>query len=136
METIDCNSVYSGHTCTESYYRYTMGYHLTDGTIDVAKTEECFWFFDIVVSAQLKVEVRKEEFQAWFLKRVRDNEFIVVGTNGNWVEDISKYEGLTPEENELNILYKQEIPFSDFKYDTFNVFVSNYDKVIYLPSEH
>lgn len=136
METKDCNSLYEEHTCTENYYRYILGYHLTDGTLDVAKTEGCFWFFDIVVSAQLIAGVEKEDFQTWYLTRVRDDEFIVFGTNGNWVEDISKYEGLTPEENDMNILYTQEIPFSDFKYDKLRVFLSGHDKVIYLPSEH
>ncbi|MDO5664460.1 MAG: hypothetical protein Q4G63_04275 [Bacteroidia bacterium] len=136
METKNCNLVYNGHTCTEHYYRYILGYHFTDGVMDVAKTEQCFWFFDVVISAQLKPKVKNEEFQVWVLNRIRDDEFVVFATNGNWVENIEDFEGLTQEENDLNILYKQKIPFSDFKFDTFKVFVSTFDKVIYLPSEH
>ena len=136
METKNCNLVYNGHTCTAYYYRYMLGYHFTDGTMDVGKTENCFWFFDVVISAQFNTKVKNEDFQVWYLKRVQDDEFVVFGTNGNWVENIEDFEGLTQEENDSNILYKQEIPYSDFKFDTFKVFVSTFDKVIYLPSEH
>lgn len=136
METKDCNLLYNEHTCTENYYRYLLGYMLTDGILNVAETEKCFWFIDIIVSAQIDSNVKNEEFQCWYLKRVHGNEFVIFGTNGNWVEDISKYEGMTQKENDRNILYSQDIPFSDFKFDIFKVFVSNIDKVIYLPSEH
>ena len=136
MVAKNCNELYNHYWCTESYYKYILGFHLTDGTMNVGKTENCFWFFDVVISAQFKTKVKNEDFQVWFLKRVRDDEFVVFGTNGNWVENIEDFEGLTQEENDLNILYKQEIPFSDFKFDTFKVFVSTFDKVIYLPSEH
>ena len=130
----ECNSQYMHHRCTSSYYKYLFDFLLTDGTLDVAKNEMCFWFFDIIVAAQLLPRVRKNEFQTWFLKRTNETEFIVLGTNGNYVEDISSYPGLTEEENKLKIIYKHEIPFSDFRYDSLKVFLA--DKVIYLPSEH
>jgi hypothetical protein len=113
-----------------------LGYHLTDGTFDVANNEKCFWFYDVIVSAQLIQKVRKEDFQVWYLKRIKDEEFLVFGTNGNYVDDISSYPGLTQKKNDENILYKQKITYSDFRHDVFNVFLSTYDKVIYLPSEH
>ena len=135
METKNCNLVYGEHICTEHYYRYMFGYFLTDGTKDVADNEKCFWFYDIITSAQLIKSVQKEEFQVWYLKRVKDDEFFVFATNGNWTENYEEY-GMTKEQNDDNVIYKQKIPFSDFKFDTFEVFVSTFDKVIYLPSEH
>lgn len=136
MKTSDCNRLYSQHTCTSSYYRYMLGYHLTDGTLDVADSEKCFWFYDIIVSAQLLQKVHKEDFQVWYLKRIKDDAFLVFGTNGNYVDDVSKYPGLTRNENDRNILYKQKIDYSDFQHDVLKVFLSKHDKVIYLPSEH
>lgn len=136
MKTKDCNRLYLQHTCTACYHRYMLGYHLTDGALDVADNEKCFWFYDIVVSAQLLQKVKQEDFLVWYLKRVKDDGFLVYGTNGNYVEDISKYPGLTRKENDKNILYKQKVDYSDFGYDVFKVFLSTHDKVIYLPSEH
>lgn len=136
MKTTDCNRLYEQHVCTEHYYRYMLGYHLTDGTYDVAEQEKCFWFYDVIISAQTLAKVRKEDFQVWYLKRLHDNEFLVFGTNGNYVGDLSAYPGLTEKKNNENILYKQKITYSDFRHDVYRVFLSTYDKVLYLPSEH
>lgn len=136
MKTTNCNQLYSEHVCTENYHRYVFGYHLTDGTLDVASNEKCFWFYDVIISAQMLQKVRKEDFQVWYLKRIKNEEFLVFGTNGNFVDDISLYPGLTKKKNDENILYKQKITYSDFQHEVFKVFLSTFNKVIYLPSEH
>lgn len=136
MEKKNCNLKYDEHICTLFYHQYSLGFYLTDGILDVAKNEKCFWFIDVIISAQIKKSVRKEDFQVWYLERQKNEEFVVFATNGNWVEDISEYDGLSREDNDCNIIYKQSIPFSDFAFDTFKVYVSTFDKVIYLPNEH
>lgn len=132
----NCNSKYAGHTGTESYHRYFLNFLLSDGALNVAQSEQCFWFLDILISAQTIKGVRDEEFQSWFLFRKQDDQFEVIGTNGNWIEDVSKYPNLDIEANNQNIIYKQDIPFSDFEFDRLSLYLDPINKVIYLPSEY
>lgn len=77
----------------------------------------------------------ENEFQAWFLKRVKNDRFIVIGTNGNYLMNPEE-ENISQSENDLNVIYKQEISFSDFEHDIYCVYFDGNSQLIYLPSEH
>ena len=104
-------------TGSEQFYRYILGLKLTEGVKHAADTFRCFWFLDVIASYQGQGIYRAEEFQVWNLKRTEGDRFIVTSDDGN-----------------NNILGTQKIPFSDFPYDTFTVWLVN--GVIMLPTEY
>jgi hypothetical protein len=72
----------------------------TDGVKDMAESCGAYWLIDLVISHQLTKMVKFEAFQVWKLKRVKDDAFQIVATDGNEKQIAS-----------------QQIPFSDFRYD-------------------
>jgi hypothetical protein len=68
------------YQATENYYRYGA-LLLTDGSLQLAKLFECFWFLDIVASYQR--ELKDDEFQVWILTKNEDNSAWVVCSDGN-----------------------------------------------------
>lgn len=88
----------------------------TDGVKDLCNDCECFWFMDVILSYQGEKKVKSEEFQVWTLERIKDDRFKVTMDDGN-----------------ENIILKQLIPFSDFKYDLATVWVE-YNTLL-LPCE-
>lgn len=112
---MNANDSLSHHNGTESYYKYLMGYLLTDGVKELATQFQCYWFLDVVVSHQPDLE--DEEFQVWTLKKNVDNSADVVCTDGN-----------------NKVLKSQHILMTDFTADEATVWVEG--NVILLPSEH
>lgn len=105
---------------TDGYYKFSAlfaQFLLTDGTQYAAEKYGLYWFMDIVCSYQHQYKMIREEFQVWTLQRVTGDSFKVTCEDGN-----------------KNILQTQDIPFSDFKMDHFQVFLSN--NIIFLPSEN
>jgi len=111
------NDKYAQFTGTDHYYTYMMGSLLTDGAMQMATDEKCFWLMDIVASYSMEIKLKSEEFQVWILTRVKDDEFKVTCDDGNG-----------------NILIVQKIPFSDFPFDTVKLF--KVQNVIMLPCEY
>lgn len=115
----NANELFNEHSGCLDRYRYQMGLVLTGGVKDVAEKLSCFWFLDIIASYQIEPKFRKEEFQVWILKRVKEgeDEFLVTCEDGN-----------------DNIVGTQKIPFSDFPHDLLTLWMV--DKTILLPSEY
>jgi len=89
----------------------------TDGVKDLAETCSAYWLIDLIVSHQCHREINLERFQVWDLKRVKDNVFTILCTDGN-----------------KNRVTGQEIPFSDFPYDVATLWLV--DGCIMLPKEY
>lgn len=109
---------YVQFTGTDHYYKYMFGIVLTDGAMQLATDEQCFWMMDIVCSYFTHPKINGEEFQVWTLKRQGETDsFKVTCDDGN-----------------KNILITQKIPYSDFKFDELKLY--KVDNVIMLPSEY
>lgn len=102
-------------TGTEHYYRVSLGILITDGIKYVADHGGAYWLTDVIASAQLLRKVRVEEFQVWTLR--------VTGTKGT----------VTCDNGNGKVLYRQEIPYTDFPLPKITVYFEN--SVICLPSE-
>ena len=89
----------------------------TDGVKELAEKCEAFWLIDLIISHQCHKAANLERFQVWDLKRVKDNAFTIVATDGNH-----------------NKVTTQEIPFSDFPYDLATVWLV--DGCLMLPCEY
>jgi hypothetical protein len=101
---------------TDGYYKYMGGLMLTDGAKYVADSCGAFWLLDIIWSVQTIAKVKREAFQVYKLK-VEDGVGVVTVEDGN-----------------KNVVYKQEIPYTDFPLDEITLWMTN--KVIMLPSEY
>ena len=101
-------------TGTEHYYQYTFGTKLTDGVMYMATEAKCFWFLDVIVSWQ--PELKGQEFQIWKLKKCGE-AWLVTCDDGN--------------DNELA---RQVVEYSDFNYDSAEVWFIN--EVMLLSSEY
>lgn len=103
---------------TENLYRYSFTHFVyTDGVKAMAEKCHSFWLIDLIISHQCHQKVRIQPFQVWDLKRVKDDSFIAIATDGN-----------------KNQITSQEIPFSDFPYDLATLWMV--DGCIMLPSEY
>lgn len=117
----NANLKYRYYVGSDIAHPYLLGVYLTDGVLDLANQESCFWFLDIIASVQSSSKVRNEEFQVWRLKRVQNLNFLVSCSDGGKNDDEEK------------IVYEQDIPISDFELDILTLYFEN--KVISLPSE-
>jgi hypothetical protein len=84
-------------TGTQHYYKIHPSTVLTDGAKYLADKGECYWWFDIIWSYQGKL--KKQPFQVWKLK---------LNDKGGCT--------ITCEDGDENILIKQEVPYTDFKF--------------------
>jgi hypothetical protein len=111
------NKKLSGYIGSEFYHPYMLDIKLTDGAKEAAELYECFWFLDIIASIQYMPEVHAEGFQVFKLERVKNDHFKVTMEDGN-----------------DNVIYTQNIAYSDFKDDILTLWVV--DKIIMLPTEY
>ena len=111
------NKKLSSYICTEQYHKYLCDTILTDGVKEAADIYQCYWFLDIIASVQYMPEVHAEGFQVFKLERVKNDHFKVTMEDGN-----------------DNVIYTQNIAYSDFKDDILTLWVV--DKIIMLPSEY
>ena len=103
---------------SENYYCHKPSSMLyTDGVKELAEKCEAYWLIDLIISHQIKREVNLERFQVWDLKRVKDNIFFIIATDGNH-----------------NKVTSQDIPFSDFPYDLATIWLV--DGCLMLPQEY
>lgn len=114
---MSANEFYNHFTGTERYYSYILGILLTDGVKSVADEENCYWFLGCIASYQMTPKIIAEEFQVWTIKRIKDNQFNLLASDGN-----------------DNQLLSVHLPFSDFYFDEFTVWKEG--NVLLLPSEH
>jgi len=89
----------------------------TDGVKEMAEACGAYWLIDLVISLQLSREVRSQLFQVWELKRMKDDAFYIIATDGNNKQIAS-----------------HQIPFSDFRYDMATLWLV--DSCLMLPKEY
>jgi len=108
-------------TGTENYYLYkilSIKFYFTDGIKYLADQAGAYWLAHSIFCCQLEKEVRKEPFQVW--KLIKDNE-------GNGAT-------LSCDDGNGNIIYMQEIMFTDFPLKEIKLYFQN--GVLFLPSEY
>lgn len=94
---------------------------MTDGVRFVAEQAGAHWLTDKIATLQYLSKVKAEAFQAWTLK-VKDSKATLSCDDGNG-----------------NIVYSEEITFTDFPLDEITIWVepmSETEVCILLPSEH
>lgn len=107
---------------TENYFRVSGRLVLTDGAKYLCTEAECFWFADIVNSILCtKPKIRRESFLVAKFEKLGESSGIFRLEDGNY-----------------NLLYDQEIPYTDCPLDKIEVFVeaSRDFHVMLLKSEH
>jgi len=114
----NANNFFGTHNGSENFYRYSFtNFIYTDGVKSLARHCKAYWLIDLIISHQIHDVVKKEPFQVWDLKRVENNSFIIIATDGNH-----------------NKVTSQEISFSDFPYDVATFWLV--DACIMLPCEY
>jgi len=106
-------------TGTDTWHRHGINRNVlfTDGAKFVADEGGAYWLLDIIAICQMEPCVKAEEFQVWTLSVHPDRTARVTCGDGNG-----------------NVVYTQQIPFTDFPLDEVSLWFAN--SVIYLPSEH
>jgi len=107
-------------TGTENWYRHGINRKVvfTDGAKYVADQGGAYWLLDAIAIAQHRErDVAFEEFQVWRLKVNADRSASLTCDDGNG-----------------NIVYTQNIPFTDFPLDEIKLYFT--DNTILLPSEY
>ncbi len=107
-------------TGSENWYRHGINSSVlyTDGVQFLAEQGGAYWLLDIIAIAQQhESHVAQEEFQVWKLQIRADRSATVLCDDGNG-----------------NVVYTQEIPFTDFPLDEVKLYFAN--NVIHLPSEY
>jgi hypothetical protein len=109
----------SQFTGTENWYRHGILRRIlfTDGAKFVADEGGAYWLLDAIAFSQSEPKVAAEDFQVWTLK-VKDDRTAT----------------LTCDDGNHNIVYTQQIEFTDFPLDEIAFWFAN--NTIYLPSEH
>jgi hypothetical protein len=114
----NANHFFGSHSGSETFYRHNLtGFVYTDGVRELAENCQAFWLIDLILSHQCYAKVKAESFQVWDLKRVKDDAFSILCTDGNH-----------------NKVTSQEIPFSDFPYDLATIWLV--DGCLMLPCEY
>lgn len=107
-------------TGSDNWYRHGINRSVlyTDGARYLAEKGGAYWLLDtIAIAQQHEQRVNREEFQVWKLQVRPDRSATVQCDDGNG-----------------NIVYTQEIPFTDFPLDEVMLYFAN--NVIHLPSEY
>ena len=111
-------------TGTEQYYKFSMLFkeQLTDGMKYLCETVQCYWLMDIVGSVQN-------------LEKIKDNNsFILWKIEVNKKDNTGVVKALSDTEGTGDLLYEQEIPYTDFPLESFEFFQC--DNVIMLKGEY
>jgi hypothetical protein len=90
---------------------------LTSGVKQLADTCSAYWFIDVIISHQCKRQVKNHRFQVWELKRINENRFTIIVTDGNH-----------------NRIAYQYILYSDFTYDLATLWLV--DGTLMIPKEY
>ena len=114
----NANDFFGASNGSENLYRYSFtNFIYTDGVKSLAQNCKAYWLIDLIISHQVDAVVKNEPFQVWDLKRVENDSFTIIATDGNH-----------------NKVTSQEIPFSDFPYDLATLWLV--DSCIMLPTEY
>ena len=114
----NANDYFGASNGSENLYRHSFTKFIyTDGVKSLVQDCKAYWLIDLIISHQGYSHVRRETFQVWDLKKVEENHFTIIATDGN-----------------DNKVTSQEIPFSDFPYDLATLWMV--DGCIMLPTEY
>jgi len=110
-------------TGTENWYRHTLtGFTYTDGVKYVAETAGAYWLIDaILISMRYDKKLSSPRYEG----------FVVWKLN---VDLEKKSASLLCEDGNYNLIYSQEIKYTDFPLKSIGFFFEN--SVLILPSEH
>jgi len=111
----------AGFYGTEAYHRMYPNLVLTDGAKYLAEEAGCFWLYDIVWSVLNKPNIRNQDFLAVKVHKPEKSQAVVRIEDGN-----------------ETLLYKQNIPYTDFPLDDYTFYVQYSGKfwVVLLTSEY
>jgi len=114
----NANEHFGSGNGSENFYQNRLSPIIyTDGVKDMAEGCGAYWLIDLVISHQLTKSVKLEPFQVWELKRLKDDAFNVIATDGNCKQ-----------------IAQQQIPFSDFRYAIVTLWLVN--GCLMLPNEY
>lgn len=114
----NANDFFGNSNGSENLFRYSFTHFVyTDGVKSLARDCKAYWLIDLIISHQIHQKVSIEPFQVWVLKRVKDDVFNIIATDGN-----------------KNKIASQKIPFSDFCYDAATIWFV--DGCLMLPTEY
>jgi hypothetical protein len=114
----NANHYFGSGNGSENFYCHKPSLILyTDGVKELAEKCGAYWLIDLIISHQSHKDVNLERFQVWDLKRVKDDAFTILATDGNH-----------------NKVTSQGIPFSDFPYDLATIWLV--DGCLMLPNEY
>ncbi|PZU20140.1 MAG: hypothetical protein DI589_18790 [Shinella sp.] len=124
-KAINTNDLYCQFNGTQGYTKYSA-FLLTDGVYEIATSLKSFWLLDMIISHQLRLN--NEDFQVWKLSREME------ATEDGEVTERTNVFILSCEDGNRNVLKKQKIPFSDFPFDTYTIWLQS--RILFLPSEY
>ena len=114
----NANDFFGASNGSENLYRYSFSKFIyTDGVKSLVQHCKAYWLIDLIISHQTHAVVGKEPFQVWNLKRIANDSFDILATDGNH-----------------NKVTSQQISFSDFPYDMATLWLI--DTCIMLPTEY
>lgn len=129
-------TVLSGNESLKEYLGNDVIYKLgssklcyTEGVRTIAIDYESYWFLDVINSYQSNL--KDEDFQVWKIER--EYSFVMIENIKVVVQRKDKFK-VTCDDGNGTVLLTQIIPFSDFYFDEYTVWLAN--NIIYLPSEH
>lgn len=112
------NNFFGSGNGSENFYRHSFSnFTYTEGVKSLVEGCKAYWLVDLIISHQIYEAVKKEPFQVWELKRLENNSFTIIATDGNH-----------------NKVTSQDIPFSDFPYDLATLWLV--DSCLLLPCEY
>ena len=125
--TRNANTELAGFFGTEKYYKHFTGFVYTDGVQYAAEHFECYWLLDKILTYCKYVSLQSVPCQVWELARVYNwnDETKMLDRTNAFILSCSDTAG--------HIVYKDNIPFSDFGYDFFKMYFK--EGVLLLPSE-
>jgi hypothetical protein len=111
----------AGFYGTEQYHNHFGRLLMTDGVQWLATNAEAYWLMDIVASILHLPKIRKNSFISIKLVKNKNGSALFTADDGN-----------------DNVLYDQDIEYTDFPLDKVTMFMVDVEKfkVLMLPSEY
>ena len=139
-EILNANNTLKGRNgANEIFVNPNYNFNYTDGVRDFTIENEMFWLLDLISFFQKEVSWTKEK--GFYIKTVLNKDFQVwklerqlkINKKGNVISRKNSFV-LTCTDGNENILKSHMIPFSDFKFDIYTVWLQN--KTLLLPEEY
>lgn len=108
------NDLYTDYSKSVVYHKYLPKINLSEGVLEIATEEKCFWFIDLIKSHQKNMNM--VQYQKWELLKISANKFKVTAADEN-----------------NRILVDQQVDNKDFFFGSLT-FIKKLDKIL-LPCE-